>query len=63
MKQWSITERSGTFCIRQKCDFNASLFQIKQNNIKPPVLNEAIAPDGEIPQNLDLLVLWRDVGV
>ena len=56
-------ELSGTFCIRQKCDFTGSLFQINQKNIQPSVLNGAIAPDGEIPQNLDLLVLRRDVGV
>ena len=36
---------------------------INPNNIRPSVLNEAIVPDGEIPQNLDLLVLRRDVGV
>ena len=54
MNPWRVQEQ-----FRQKCDFTGSLFQINQNNIKPLVLNEAIAPDGEIPQNLDLLVLRR----
>ena len=48
----------------QQCQWSGLSWQVlKQNNISPPMFYEAIVPDGEIAPNLDLLVLWRDVGV